>query len=504
MAEAEQVQAEEEGTEKVAEAAVASEQPQPQVMRAAIYRRYGSPDELEVTSQHPKPKCVKKRDVLVRVHATSINPVDWKLMAGNLSIVQFGKIFPFTPCFDVSGVVEDVGANCKRIKKGDEVWAMSSISCGGAADYVVLQEKNVALKPSSLSHTEAASIPLVGQTNYQALVETAKIKEGQKVLILGGSGGTGSNAIQLAKHYKCDVTVTCSERNLEFVRAMGADHTIDYAKENWWEVLKGGNFDIVYDTVGGAGVWDRSAHVLKKDGVFVTIAAESEETLTVGRAIAAGASIVNRKFWSVFGFPKYHLLTTSPNWTDLFDLRKLIDEDHAIRPVVERVYPLEEAPAAFAEHIKRKTRGKIVIQVVPDDQVQVPSSCFSGLASASSSSSSSSSPSAEATSSSSSSSSSSSAPDAVVGQEETAASEPPVAAEETEKEEKEEKEKEKSEETKEEKEEEEEEKKSEEPTVVAVEQTGPSAEEGTAPTSEPAADEETVAQAEEAVEEIDL
>jgi hypothetical protein len=111
--EAEQVQAEEEKTEKVAsdeaEAAVASEQPQPQVMRAAIYRRYGSPDELELTSQHPKPKCVKKRDVLVRVHATSINPVDWKLMAGNLSIVQFGKIFPFTPCFDVSGVVEDVG-----------------------------------------------------------------------------------------------------------------------------------------------------------------------------------------------------------------------------------------------------------------------------------------------------------------------------------------------------------------------------------------------------------
>ena len=110
MAEAEEVQAEEEGTEKVAsdeaEAAVASEQ---QVMRAAIYRRYGSPDVLEVTSQHPKPKCVKKRDVLVRVHATSINPVDWKLMAGNLSIVQFGKIFPFTPCFDVSGVVEDVG-----------------------------------------------------------------------------------------------------------------------------------------------------------------------------------------------------------------------------------------------------------------------------------------------------------------------------------------------------------------------------------------------------------
>lgn len=113
--EAEQVQAEEEKTEKVAsdeaEAAVASEQPQPQVMRAAIYRRYGSPDELEVTSQHPKPKCVKKRDVLVRVHATSINPVDWKLMAGNLSIVQFGKIFPFTPCFDVSGVVEDVGTD---------------------------------------------------------------------------------------------------------------------------------------------------------------------------------------------------------------------------------------------------------------------------------------------------------------------------------------------------------------------------------------------------------
>jgi NADPH:quinone reductase-like Zn-dependent oxidoreductase len=354
----------------------------PPTMLAAIYHRYGSPKEIELNSEHPRPRIVRKTDVLIRVHATSINPIDWKMMAGKLSIAQFGKIFPFVPCFDVSGVVAEVGASCKRIKKDDEVWAMSPITCGAAAEYVVLPEKNVALKPESLSHTEAASVPLVGQTSYQALVEYAKIKEGQKVLILGGSGGTGSIAVQLAKHYKCEVITTCSERNANLVRVLGADRVIDYQKESWWEVLKEENVDIVYDTMGGPGVWDHALQVLKKDGTFVTIAGDGGEALTVGRLLSIGATIMNRKFWSVFGSPRFHLITTSPNWTDLFDLRKLFDENHALRPVVERVYPLQQARAAFEEHMKGRTRGKIVIQVVPDDQVQVPSSCFAAAAAA--------------------------------------------------------------------------------------------------------------------------
>jgi len=159
------------------------------------------------------------------------------------------------------------------------------------------------------------------------------------------------------------------------------------------QVLKEENVDIVYDTMGGPGVWDHALQVLKKDGTFVTIAGDGGEAvmiaclpaclpaclrccntlitnktitpkqLTVGRLLSIGATIMNRKFWSVFGSPRFHLITTSPNWTDLFDLRKLFDENHALRPVVERVYPLQQARAAFEEHMKGRTRGKIVIQV---------------------------------------------------------------------------------------------------------------------------------------------
>jgi NADPH:quinone reductase-like Zn-dependent oxidoreductase len=340
----------------------------PSTMRAVIYRNYGSTENLTLVDNHPIPKLTSKQSVLVKVYATSVNPVDWKMLEGYLSIVQSSRSFPFIPCFDVSGVVVEVGSGCRRIKPGDEVWAMAYYTtCGGCAEYVVLPEKVVAKKPFNLSHIEAASLPLVGETSYQALVHTAGLQKDQKILILGGSTATGSCAIQLAKHIGAFVAATCSTRNVELLEGLGADKVIDYTKEEWFEVLKGEEYDMIYDTVGGLDSWLHSKSILKPStGIYVTIAGDNQTKISLGKALSVGSSILNRKFWSLFGEPRYSYLTTRTTWTDLYEIRKLV-EDGAIRPVIDKVYSMEEVAQAFEMSKSGKARGKLVIRSVEDE-----------------------------------------------------------------------------------------------------------------------------------------
>jgi alcohol dehydrogenase len=342
---------------------------QPQsTMRAVVYRNFGNTSNLTLVDNHPIPKLTSPKSVLVKVHATSVNALDWKMLEGYLSMIQFSRIFPFIPCFDISGVVVEVGKGCQRFEPGDQVWALSSSAiCGGCAEYIVLPEKYVSKKPKNLSHTEAASLPRVGLTSYRALVHTALLKKDQKILILGGGTATGSFAIQLAKHIGASVATTCSERNVKLVQDLGADKIIDYNKQQWFEVLKGANYDVVYDCVGGIDSWVHAREVLRTAGIYVTIVGDQQTPFSIGSTLSTSSSIVNRRFWALFGEPWYYFVTATPSWTDLYEIRKLV-EAGAIRPVIDKVYSMEKVAKAFERSKAKKAHGKLVIRIVEEDE----------------------------------------------------------------------------------------------------------------------------------------
>jgi len=240
-----------------------------------------------------------------------------------------------------------------------------------------MDEQELAFKPKNLSHVEAASFPLVALTGYKALVLSARLEAGQKLLILGGSGGAGSLAIQLAKSLGAYVVCTCSSRNTQLCRSLGADDVIDYTDpgQHWWEVLKGQEFDVIYDTVGGVDSWELSVGVLKKKtGRFLTIAGDSQEKLTVKNLISTGASVANRKFWSLFGGNKYdYVIGHGSNFQALESVRDLI-ERQAIKPVIDCVYNLDDGLLVFEHSMSGRSRGKVVVSIVEDelDQVKYP------------------------------------------------------------------------------------------------------------------------------------
>jgi len=307
--------------------------------------------------------------VLVRVHAAAVNPVDWKMVEGYMSLVV--SRFPFVPGFDISGIIVEIGPGVTRFKEGDEVFAMADFGkCGAFADYVAIHTKFLAHKPKGLTHVEAASIPLAGLTTYQALLDHAHLKEGQKLLIVGGSSGTGSFGVQLAKHMGAYVVAVCSGKNVEFVQSLGADQVIDYMKDDWGEMLKDQNFDVVYDCVGGFDLWRKSHQVLKKGGHFATIAGDTQTKISIGKVFEVAGAIINRKFWSIVSDgPQYDFILAKALGTQLEDIKELIEKG-AIRASICKVYPLEEIVAVFEESMTQRARGKIVVAVVDDGQAE--------------------------------------------------------------------------------------------------------------------------------------
>ncbi|MFB4300459.1 NADP-dependent oxidoreductase [Actinomadura sp. NTSP31] len=308
-------------------------------MRAVTQKAFGGPEVLEVVdTERPVPLPA---EVLVRVRATAVNPVDAYIRSGSFPLLGDP---PFTLGWDVSGIVEEVVPGVTRFEPGDEVYGMPLFprAANAYAEYVVAPSRQIARKPASLSHVEAAALPLVGLTAWQGLVDAAGVREGDRVLVHGAGGGLGHVAVQIAKARGAHVVATASAGKHAFVRSLGADEVIDYRAADFTEAT--GGLDVVYDAVGG-GYGERSLRVLRPGGFLVT-AVDREDT-----ALAAAAAAAGRRFTGI---------TVEPDHTALEALTALVEEG-LLRPHVSQVLPLDAAAKAHELVESGRTQGKIVL-----------------------------------------------------------------------------------------------------------------------------------------------
>jgi len=308
-------------------------------MRAVRVHEYGGPEVLKYEdAPRPEPGT---GDVLVRVHAAGVNPVDWKVRAGMTRGFLNYKL-PMIPGWDLSGVVEAAGAGATGWKKGDEVYSRPDISRDGAyAEYIAVKASELAHKPKTLDHAKASAIPLAALTAWQALFDAGGLAMGQTVLIHAAAGGVGTFAVQLAKWKGARVIGTASEGNHEFLKELGADELIDYNKVRFEDTVR--DVDVVLDTMSGE-TRDRSWKVLKKGGILVSILGppSSEEAAKHG---VRGVGVF-----------------VQPNQKELEEIGVLVDSGK-LKPIIEAVLPLEDARRAHEMNQTLHTRGKIVLQV---------------------------------------------------------------------------------------------------------------------------------------------
>ena len=308
-------------------------------MKAVRIHTYGGPEVLKFEDA-PRPEPAPG-EVLIKVNAAGVNPIDWKIRAGHLKDHR-PYVFPLILGWDVSGIIEANGLGGTRFKNSDEVYARSDVARNGAyAEYIVAKQVQVAQKPKLIDHIHAASIPLAALTAWQALFDAAGLSAGQRVLIHGAAGGVGSFAVQLAKWKETHVIGTASARNQAFIQELGADESIDYTKTRFDDVVR--DVDVVFDTVAGE-TQTRSWKVLKKGGILVSIASPPS-------AEDAGKNGVRQAF--VF---------MVPNASQLAEIAKLVDSGK-LKPVVETVLPLSDARRAHELSQTGHTRGKIVLRV---------------------------------------------------------------------------------------------------------------------------------------------
>jgi len=314
-------------------------------MKAMRYRGYGGPDQIEqanVPIPSPRPS-----ELLVRVAASSVNPVDWKLHNGQYRWLTPAR-FPSVPGSDVAGEVIDTGALVTRFRAGDRIFAMLDARAGGAsAEYAVVPEHAAARMPTKLSAREAAALPLAGLTALQALRDLGNIRAGKRALIVGASGGVGHLAVQIAKSYGAEVTAVCGGRHTNIVLSLGADRALDYTKET--DFGGPGSFDVVLDLAVRTPV-HTFFPIMTSDGVYVS------SLPSAGRIAAALLlPICSRR--------RVRIVTVKARGEDLEKLRELC-EAGKLRPVIGRVFGLEELAAAHAISQKGGTAGKIVIDVL--------------------------------------------------------------------------------------------------------------------------------------------
>ncbi|MEM9073340.1 MAG: NADP-dependent oxidoreductase, partial [Myxococcota bacterium] len=310
-------------------------------MKAARIHQYGDPDVFQIEDV-PAPTC-GPRDVLVKVHASSVNPIDYKIrMGGQRAVIR--PNFPAILGMDLSGVVEAVGEKVTRFAPGDEVIASPSHRrMGTYAELIAVREDELARKPPSISHEEAASLPLVALTAWDALVGMCNLKADQRVLIQAGSGGVGSIAIQLAKHLGAEVFTTCSPRNFELVESLGADRPIDYRTQDYQSEAAG--VDAILEAIGGEHV-SRAVRTVRRGGRVAAITAGLPTyTAAYGPALGFGAVVgttIGRMTSAyVCRGVVLRMVTRSPSGANLQAIADLVDEG-AIRPVIDRVFPLDE------------------------------------------------------------------------------------------------------------------------------------------------------------------
>lgn len=308
-------------------------------MKAVRIHQYGGPEVL-VYEDAPRPALMPD-DVLVRVHAAGVNPVDWKIRQGYRKEALKHKL-PLILGWDVSGVIEQIGPEVTQFKVGDEVYSRPDIARdGGYAEYIAIRQSEIALKPKSVDHIHAAAIPLAALTAWQSLFDAAGLEAEQKVLIHGAAGGVGHLAVQLAKWKGAHVLGTASIKNHSFLYELGAEAVIDYENVAFDEVLR--DVDVVFDTIGGETM-ERSWKVLRPGGILISIISPPSQEEAEAKDLRAGYVFVQ------------------PNQKQLAQIAELVDSD-VLNVFVETVMPLNEARHAHELSEARHTRGKIVLSV---------------------------------------------------------------------------------------------------------------------------------------------
>ena len=313
-------------------------------MKAVVYDRYGSAEELQYR-ELSKP-IAKSNELLVRVRASSVNPVDWKIRQGHLQLLT-GFNFPRIVGSDISGVVVEVGREVTKFQPGDEVYTFLNPIAGGAcAEYAVVSELSAAIKPQNITHAEAATVPIAGLTALQALRDLGEIQAGKKVLINGASGGVGFFAVQVAKAMNAEVTGVCSAKNRDFVNGLGADIVLDYAEIDFTQQPQ--KYDIILDAVG-TKTFAECEKVLQPEGVYISTL-PSFDNLT--------PMLIS---WFLSG-KKAKFILASANPDDLGILRELIESEQ-VDPIVDRTYSLAEVAAAHVYSETGRAVGKIAIGI---------------------------------------------------------------------------------------------------------------------------------------------
>lgn len=311
-------------------------------MKALQINQYGNNDvvEFNVTIQKPIPT---ENQLLVKIYAAGLNPVDWKIREGFLK--EFKPLdFPFTLGMDFSGVIESMGKNVSGFKPGDEVYGTSNVFSGGTgsfAEYLVVDKNAIAHKPSNISHAKAAAFPMGGVSAWQALMDYMKLKAEQKILIHGGAGGIGSIAIQMAKDLGLYVATTASQSNMAYVKSLDADEIIDYQKQAFHKILK--NYDAVLDTVGGES-YTNSYKILKKGGIIVSMLEQPSAELMEKYGVRA-----------VIEF-------TEIDHKRLAELAALIDQ-HKIDINVGKIFKFDDAKLALDYQQNGRPQGKVVMTI---------------------------------------------------------------------------------------------------------------------------------------------
>lgn len=327
-------------------------------MRAIVYHRYGSPDVLKLEEvEKPTPK---DDEVLVKVHAASVNALDWHLLRADpfLARLNMGLIKPKHQILgaDVAGRVESVGRNVKQLRPGDEVFGdIFESGLGGFAEYVSAQEDAWVLKPANMTFDEVAAVPVAALTALQGLRDKGQIETGQKVLINGASGGVGTFAVQIAKAFGAEVTAVCSTRNVDMVRSLGADQVIDYTKEDFTK--SGQQYDLILAVNGYHPIFDYK-RALSPKGRYVMTGGTMAQFF---QAIALGPVI------STTGSKKMGNFLAKANHNDLLFIKELLEAGKIV-PVIDRRYPLSEVAEAIRYVEEGHAKGKVVITVDQDNK----------------------------------------------------------------------------------------------------------------------------------------